>query len=125
MRATSALSASVVTGPAERKRLNSFIAAAAAWRIFRTRSSYFASNSLRTSEVMRFPQYLFQDRKRRRRSRSGCAALDAANDPTQMSGHRDQEYCAKCKKDVDDPWRLLRVFPLAKTPSAKKPNHSA
>src|ERR1700730_202626 len=125
MRATSASSASAATGPAERNSSNCFITSAAAWRIFRTRSSYFASNSLRTSEVIRFPRYLFQDRKRRRRSRSGCAALNAANDPAQMPGDRDQEYCEKCKKDVDDPWRLLRVFRLAKTPSAKKPNHSA
>jgi hypothetical protein len=54
MRATSASSASGFTGPAERKMLNSFIAAAAASRIFRTRSSYFASNSFITSEIMPF-----------------------------------------------------------------------
>ena len=53
MRATSASSACCVKRPAERKRLNSFIAAAAALRIFR-RSSCSASNSLVTSKVIPF-----------------------------------------------------------------------
>src|SRR5207249_6534431 len=56
---------------------------------------------------------------------SGRAALNAANDPTQMSGECDQQHRGNCKSDIDDSRRSLWKFPLANTPPAKKPDHSA
>src|SRR5882724_3397572 len=53
MRATSASSASLVTGPAERNRSNSFNAATAASRIFPARSLCLVSNSLLALELIR------------------------------------------------------------------------
>jgi len=97
IRATSASSASCATGPAERKRLNSFIAAAAASRIFRTRSPYLASNSLLNPEAMRSFLMLrdggislFGHKNSRGRHTSGRSGLNTADDPAQMSGERDQ-----------------------------------
>src|SRR5207249_7682436 len=56
---------------------------------------------------------------------SGRAALNAANDPAQMSGDCDHQDRGKCKQDIDDARRLLRNFPMANTPPAQKPDHSA
>lgn len=42
-----------------------------------------------------------------------------------MSGDRDQEYCGKCEKEIDEPRSLRWIVPLVKTPAAKKPDHCA
>src|SRR5438876_11957279 len=56
---------------------------------------------------------------------SGRSALNAANDPAQMSGECDQQHGAKCKEHIDDSRRSLWISQLANTPPAKHPNHSA
>jgi len=49
---------------------------------------------------------------------SGRSALNAADDPAQMSGECDQQDRGKRKEDIDDPRRSKWKFPLANAPPA-------